>query len=156
MKRTDITEIFPDATKEQLDKLMEINGADITAAKKGLDDVKTELSAANERLKDLDTLRERAGKVDDLQKELDGLKRTQQVKDIRAAVSKEKGVPASLLTAEDEDGCKKQADELLAWKGPASTPNYSIDQLLGGKAGKAGSSDTDAAFSQLRDDLFKG
>lgn len=155
MKRTDITEIFPDATKEQLDRLMEINGADITAAKKGLDDVKTELSAANDRLKDLDALRERAGKADELQKELDGLKSAQKIKDIREAVSKDKGVPVSLLTGEDEDACKKQADELLAWKGPGTTPNYSIEQFLGSKAAKAGS-ESDAAFSQLRDDLFKG
>ena len=29
MKRTDITELFPDATKEQIDKLLDLNGADI-------------------------------------------------------------------------------------------------------------------------------
>lgn len=155
MKRTDITEIFPEATKEQLDRLMEINGADVNAAKKGLDDLKTELSAANDRLKDLDTLRDRAGKADELQKELDGLKSAQKIKDIREAVSKDKGVPVSLLTGEDEDACKKQADELLAWKGPATTPNFSIEQFLGSKGGKSGS-ESDAAFSQLRDDLFKG
>lgn len=156
MKRTDITEIFPEATKEQLDRLMEINGADVNAAKKGLDDLKTELSAANDRLKDLDTLRDRAGKADELQKELDGLKSSQKIKEIREAVSKDKGVPASLLTGEDEEACKKQADELLAWKGPSSTPNFSVEQFLGSKTGKSGGSETEAAFSQLRDDLFKG
>ena len=31
MKRTDITELFPDAPKETIDKIMSLNGADVNA-----------------------------------------------------------------------------------------------------------------------------
>ena len=43
MKRTDITEIFPEATKEQIDKLMGINGADINAAKSELESLQQQI-----------------------------------------------------------------------------------------------------------------
>ena len=44
MKRTDITDLFPDASKEAIDKLMGINGADINAAKAELEALRTELT----------------------------------------------------------------------------------------------------------------
>ena len=40
MKRTDITELFPDATAEQIDKLMDLNGQDINKAKGELDAIR--------------------------------------------------------------------------------------------------------------------
>ena len=33
MKRTDITQLFPEAPKETIDKLMDLNGADVNAVK---------------------------------------------------------------------------------------------------------------------------
>lgn len=33
MKRTDITELFPEATKEQVNAILNLNGADINSAK---------------------------------------------------------------------------------------------------------------------------
>ena len=48
MKRTDITELFPDATAEQVDKLMGLNGADINKAKGELDTIRGQLTAAQE------------------------------------------------------------------------------------------------------------
>ena len=41
MKRTDITELFPDATKEQIDKLLDLNGADIAKACTGFNRINT-------------------------------------------------------------------------------------------------------------------
>ena len=46
MKREEVKAIFPDATDEQLDKIMGINGADINKAKGDLDKIKTELEKA--------------------------------------------------------------------------------------------------------------
>ena len=47
MKRTDITELFPEASKEDIDKLMSINGVDVNAAKAEADTkVKTEAETA--------------------------------------------------------------------------------------------------------------
>ena len=47
MKRTDITEIFPEATKEQIDKLMGINGADINSAKAEVEALRQQVTATS-------------------------------------------------------------------------------------------------------------
>ena len=50
MKRSDVTAIFPDATDEQIKKLMDLNGADINTAKASADEIKKQLDAANTEL----------------------------------------------------------------------------------------------------------
>lgn len=50
MKREDIARIFEGATKEQIDQIMAINGADINAAKSGADKLKGEAEAAQAAL----------------------------------------------------------------------------------------------------------
>ena len=50
MKRTDITELFPEASKEAIDKLMAINGADVNSAKGNLGTLTAELEAAKSEL----------------------------------------------------------------------------------------------------------
>lgn len=50
-----------------------------------------------------------------LQTELDGLKKVNQLRELRASVAKEKGVPEALLTGETEEACKAQADAILAF-----------------------------------------
>ena len=53
MKRTDITGLFPDATTEQINALMDINGADINSAKAGITDLQTQLATANATIEQL-------------------------------------------------------------------------------------------------------
>ena len=90
---------------------------------------------------DYDQVKEKAGKYDELQeasktelqkatdkvaslqKELDGIKHEASVRAIRTKVAEEKGVPASLLTADTEDACKEQADAILAFANPSGYPN---------------------------------
>lgn len=132
MKRTDITELFPQATKEQIDKLMDINGSDINAAKRGIDEVKAQLSAAKSELETSKQAAAAAASADELQKaqekaaqlenELNGLKLSNQLREMRAAVAKDKGVPAELLTGDSEDACKAQADGILAFARPSAYP----------------------------------
>lgn len=50
-----------------------------------------------------------------LKSELDGLKKANQLREIRENVAKEKGVPSNLLTADSEEACKAQADAILAF-----------------------------------------
>lgn len=110
MKRADITELFPDATKEQIDKLMGINGQDINEAKKGLEDVRKQLEAAlaaPKNDKELAAARERA---EQLQKDLDGMKAAEAMRIMREKIAQEIGVPAALLTGGTEDECKAQAE----------------------------------------------
>lgn len=64
---------------------------------------KTELQKANDKATALET-------------ELNALKKSNEVRDIRDKVAKETGVPYSLLTAETEEDCRAQAKAVLDYK----------------------------------------
>ena len=113
MKRTDITAIFPEATKEQIDQLLDLNGTDITKAKGDLETYRSDLETARSRIQELEKaendLQAAKDQATALETELNGLKDANRIRDIRAAVAKETGVPIELLTADSEDACKAQA-----------------------------------------------
>ena len=113
MKRTDITAIFPEATKEQIDQLLDLNGTDISKAKGVLETSRADLEAARARIQELEKaendLQAAKDRATALETELNGLKDANRIRDIRAAVAKETGVPIELLTADSEDACKAQA-----------------------------------------------
>lgn len=69
---------------------------------------------------DLQKVTERA---DSLQRELDAMKSAEQLRTMREEVSKEKGVPAGLLTGETKEDCEKQADALISWAKPKGYPS---------------------------------
>ena len=125
MKRTDITDIWPEATKEQIDKIMDINGTDIGKAKGDLDSIASQLAAAKT---EIETLKAKSPDAD-LQKqlqaatdELNALKQANAIRDLREKVSKETGVPASLLTGATEDECKTQAQAIKDYAKPSGYP----------------------------------
>ena len=130
MKREQISEIFPDATKEQIDKLMGINGTDINSAKGDLDGLKGQLATAQAELAKLkeassgpaDALKEASAAIKALQTELDTMKKAEALRTMREKVSAEKKIPASLLTGEDEAACSAQADAILEFAKTA--PGY--------------------------------
>lgn len=130
MKRSDITEIWPEATKEQIDKIMGINGNDINSAKGELDGLKEQLTTAQSELKKLkdgaagqpDKLKETQDALAALQAELASMKHAESVRLVREKVSGEKKVPANLLTGETEETCAAQADAILAFAKTA--PGY--------------------------------
>ena len=122
MKRTDISDIFPDATKEQIDKLMGINGADINSAKGDLDGLKSQLAEAQNKITQLqqgsgqsDQLAAANKAIEELQAEPKGMKDAESLRQIRDKVAADKKVPASLLTGETEEACAAQADSILAF-----------------------------------------
>lgn len=117
MKRTDITDIFPEATKEQIDKLMGINGADINAAKSELDTLRAQLSNQTSNGTELEQARQQ---IEALTSELNGMKNAEAIRLTREKVASEKNIPVNLLTGETEEACAKQADEILAF----ATPKY--------------------------------
>ena len=125
MKRTDITDIFPDATSEQIDKILNLNGADINKAKGDLDSIKTELASAQAKLSEHpkeDALKEATDRANALQAELDSVKRSEELRLMREKVSTEHKIPASLLTGETEDACVEQAKAILAFAQPSGYP----------------------------------
>ena len=124
MKRDDITALFPDATKEQIDKLMGINGNDINKAKGDAETLKTQLAEAQTALEALkatsgdDELVQAKQLASDLKKELDGMKAAETLRVMREKVAAEKKVPVSLLTGKTEEDCASQADSILAFAKP--------------------------------------
>ena len=127
MKRTDITELFPEATAEQIDKLMDLNGQDINKAKGELDAIKGQLTAAQEEISKIkakpDLVEEITAKANALQAELDSMKRAEELRTMRAKVSSEHNVPAELLTGETEEACAEQAKAILAFAKPSGYPS---------------------------------
>jgi chromosome segregation ATPase len=127
MKRTDITGLFPDATAEQVNALMDINGADINSAKAGLGDLQTQLATANatiEQLRaDAANVEELTNRATSLETELNALKASNALRDMRDKVSKNTGVPVSLLTAETEQECMEQASGIMNFARPANYPS---------------------------------
>lgn len=123
MKRTDITALFPDATPDQIDKLMDLNGGDINRAKGELDGLKTQLTSAQEELAALkaaapekDRLKEATDRAEALQAELDGIKKANEAREMRDKVAKETGLPVDMmefLTGADEEACLAQAKKLV-------------------------------------------
>lgn len=126
MKRTDITGLFPDATTEQIKALMDINGADINSAKAGLTDLQTQLADANATIEQLRAnaanVEELTTKATSLETELNALKASNAIRDMRDKVSKATGVPASLLTGETEEDCTAQAQGIVDFAKPSAYP----------------------------------
>lgn len=118
MKRTDITDLWPEAPKESIDKLMAINGADVNASKAEIEDLKQKLAAAANS----DELQKAQQQAAQLQQELDTMKAAETIRLTREKVAGEKKVPAHLLTGDTEEACAKQADEILAFAQPSGYP----------------------------------
>ncbi len=99
---------------------------------------KTELQKANER-------------AEGLQKELDALKNANSINQARTKVSKETGVPTELLTGEDEESCKAQAEAILKFAKPTSYPGAKKND----HKSKAGSnSENDEAMREFARKIF--
>jgi len=118
MKRTDITALFPDATAEQIQQLMDLNGQDINNAR----DAAQRAAAAAAPKADNTELQQAQAKAEQLEKELGALKLSNQLRELRETVAKEKNVPVELLTGETTEACQAQADGILAFA--KSQPGY--------------------------------
>lgn len=101
--------------------------------------VENRLRREREKYKDYDALKEKAGKYDEiqdsgktelqkaaekiaaLQGQVDAYTKAESLRGIREKVSKETGVPASLLSGEDEATCKAQAQAIQEYAKPGSS-----------------------------------
>jgi hypothetical protein len=61
-------------------------------------------------------------KAEKLEKELNALKKAEEVRAIRAKVAKEEGIPEHLLTGETEEACVEQAKAINAYANPNAYP----------------------------------
>ena len=161
MKRTDITELFPEATKEQIDKLLGINGADIKSARGDLTELQGQLADAHKQIEQLQQGSGQSGQLEaankaiqDLQAELKGVKDAESMRQIRDKVAADKKIPANLLTGETEEACAAQADEILAF---AQTHAYPIVPDSGEISHNPMTGDKlSAGYAKLAADLFGG
>lgn len=157
MQRTDIVEIFPEATKEQLDAILDLNGADINRAKGNTDAIQNELKAAQEALAAATAndksqeLQDALSRLEALQGELDGMKAADQLRQTREKVAADKGVPAALLTGDNEEACAAQADAILQF----AARNDSFFVQDGGEPNGKGSGDAKEAFKSWGKEIFK-
>ncbi len=99
---------------------------------------KTELQKANER-------------ADELQKKLDGITRENTVRAAREKVSKEMSIPEELLTGEDEETCKKQAEAILKFAKPQQYPGT---RKNGKTNNGAGGSETNESMREFARTIF--
>lgn len=160
MKRSDITEIFSGATDEQVKKIMDLNGADINAAKAGLDELKKQLDAANAALETAKKAAETAITAEEhkkatdraaaLEKELADLKTSNKIRELRDNVAREKGIPAHLLTGDTEEVMKAQADAILAFAKPNGYPQVKD----GGEARPGTTASTRDQFASWAENQF--
>lgn len=101
---------------------------------------KTELQKANE-------------KTAALQKELNQLKTADTVRQVREKVAKETNVPMDLLTGNDEESCKKQADAILKFAKPKSYPGTKENSKKMADS-NTNSNNKDAAMREFAHQLF--
>ena len=112
MKRDEIKAIFPDATDEQLSKVMSINGEDV-------EKVKARVTALEAEIKD------KKDAFDGLNKELDSLKSSN-------ASAEEWKAKFEALQAENEEKAKKaEADRIIAEKNASISKRF--ESALGEK-----------------------
>lgn len=127
MKRTDITSLFPEATDEQINALMNINGNDINNAKKGVEELQTSLADAQAKLKTAEdnstALQEAIDRANGLQSEIDSMKAAEAIRITREEVARSVGVPAHLLTGDTREDCEAQAQNILAFAKPSKYPS---------------------------------
>ncbi len=121
MKRADITDLFPEAPKETIDKIMSLNGADVNAAKAEVESLKQQLAEAQKNIGS-EELQKAQQQIEQLNQELTGMKAAETIRLTREKVAGEKKVPVHLLTGETEEACAKQADEILAFAQPSGYP----------------------------------
>ena len=103
-------------TQEEVDKIVKSR---ILKEKEKFESKKKDIQESSNSNEDYKTIVEEKNR---LQTELNKLKKKNQVKEMKNAISKETGVPANLLYGEDEDTCRAQAEEILEFAKPNSYP----------------------------------
>lgn len=130
--------------------------------------VSDRLKRANEKYADYDALKEKATKFDEieeknkselekaneraqaLEKELEAMKATNQLRDIKEKVSSETGVPMHLLTADTEEALMEQAKAISEYAKPQGYPTVKD----GGEVHQVGKHSTREQFAEWAQNAF--
>lgn len=98
---------------------------------------------------DYEDLKVKASQYDAAQQQLDQLTHANTLRDLRAKVSAETGVPADLLTGETIEDCTAQANKIKAFAAPAGYPSV----YDGGELDERKARGSDRIASAFRSDL---
>ncbi len=148
MKREDITNLFPEATQSQIDTLMGINGNDINNARGSADTLKSQVATQAAELERLKT--QTAGiealttERDNYKSQLEELQSANALREMREKVSKETGVPVDLITGDNEETCKTQAQGILNFSNSSGYPKVKD----GGEVGNVNKKTTRQQFAE--------
>ena len=148
MKREDITNLFPEATQSQIDTLMGINGNDINNARGSADTLKSQVATQAAELERLKT--QTAGiealttERDNYKSQLEELQSANALREMREKVSKETGVPVDLITGDNEETCKTQAQGILNFSNSNGYPKVKD----GGEVGNVNKKTTRQQFAE--------
>lgn len=171
MKREDITAILPDISKEQLDRIMDLHGSDITALRGQLTAAQNDLTAANQKLEGYDP--EWQTKLTqaetNAQAQLSAWKREAAIDAALASAGARNAKAARALLDLDkvqlgEDGKLEGLSDQLEALGrsdswlfaPGGTQQAGTGMTTGGEHGQGGSAEQDgvtAAFARLNPGL---
>ena len=110
-------------TQEELDSIVEGRLARERQKYADYEDLREKASKYDEYQEQSKTeLQKEKEKSDALQAKLTALEKEGTVRQVREKVAKDTNVPAELLTGEDEESCKKQAEAILKFAKPKSYP----------------------------------
>ena len=98
---------------------------------------KSELQKATER-------------ANNLEAELNGLKKAEEIRQMREKIASETGIPANLINGTTEDECKAQAEAIKAFATPSGYPKVKD----GGEVPKPSSGNAKADFADFMNAVF--
>lgn len=129
-------------TQAELNAIVQKRVGDLTAKYENYEELKEKAQKFDDiEEKSKSELQKATEKAEDLQKKLDALTKANSVREVRAKVEKETGVPADLLSGEDEESCTKQAKAILEFAKPHGYPNVKDTGELQKPVGKTGTAE---------------
>lgn len=111
-------------TQEELNSIVQARVGELTDKYKNYEELKEKAQKFDALEEESKTeLQKATERADALQKQVDSMKKADQIRTIREGVAKDKGVPANLLTGETKEDCEKQADDIIAFAKPNAYPS---------------------------------
>lgn len=110
-------------TQDDVNRIVQTRITEVKSKYADYDDLKAKAMKFDEKEEAEKTeLQKATERADALQTQLDQLTKSNKVRDLRMKVSKETGVPYDLLSGEDEESCKTQAEAILKFANPKGYP----------------------------------
>ena len=100
---------------------------------------------------ELQKAQEKAQKLED---KIAGMEKADKIRGIRAKVSKDTGVPEGLLTGEDEETCKSQAESILKFAKGSKYPGVKEEPHTKTHSKSAAEEATTEEFKELAGQIF--